>query len=502
MPGTMIPSEFVVNIDQERCRRCKRCLLNCGFGAFEFKDRTIADSSKCVACHRCVVFCPEEAITVARNPLAFRENPSWDVSLRKSIWRQAATPGMILTGMGNDLPWLNIFDHLLIDACQVTNPSIDPLREPMELRTYLGRKPDHLEVEPDSDNGFRLKNKVSNNIKLETPIIFSGMSYGSVSLNVHRALAMAAEQLGTVMNTGEGGLHEELYPYADHIIVQCASGRFGVHSKYLNAGVAVEIKIGQGAKPGIGGHLPGEKIGGEVSGTRMIPAGTDALSPAPHHDIYSIEDLRQLIYALKEATGYKKPVSVKIAAVHNVAAIASGIARAGADIIYLDGFRGGTGASPAVIRDHVGIPVEIAVAVVDEQLRKEGIRNLVSIIAAGGIRSSADVAKAIALGADAVGIGTAALIAMGCRLCQKCYTGNCSWGIATQKPELTGRLDPDWGAERLVNLVNSWSIELKEILGALGVNAVESLRGNRERLRSLGLDATTTEILDVKPAGR
>ena len=501
MPGTMIPSEFVVNIDQERCRRCKRCVLNCGFGAFEFKDRTIADSSKCVACHRCVVFCPEEAITIASNPLAFRENPSWNVDLRKSIWRQAATPGMILTGMGTDLPWLNVFDHLLIDACQVTNPSIDPLREPMELRTYLGRKPDRLEVEPGGNNGFRLKNKVSNNIKLEIPIMFSGMSYGSVSLNVHRALAIAAERLGTVMNTGEGGLHRELYPYADHIIVQCASGRFGVHSEYLNAGVAVEIKIGQGAKPGIGGHLPGEKIGREVSSTRMIPAGTDALSPAPHHDIYSIEDLRQLIYALKEATGYK-PISVKIATVHNVAAIASGVARAGADIIYLDGFRGGTGASPAVIRDHVGIPVEIALAVVDQQLRKEGIRNLVSIIAAGGIRSSADVAKAIALGADAVGIGTAALVAMGCRICQKCYTGNCSWGLATQKPELTGRLDPDWGAERLVNLVNSWSTELKEILGALGVNAVESLRGNRERLRSLGLDATTTEILDVMPAGR
>jgi glutamate synthase domain-containing protein 2 len=118
------------------------------------------------------------------------------------------------------------------------------------------------------------------------------------------------------------------------------------------------------------------------------------------------------------------------------------------------------------------------------------------------VRSSADVAKAIALGADAVGIGTAALIAMGCRLCQKCYTGNCSWGIATQKPELVGRLDPDWAAERLVNLVNSWNLELKEILGALGVNAVESLRGNRERLRSLGLDAATTEIIDVKPAGR
>jgi glutamate synthase domain-containing protein 2 len=500
MPGNMVTSEFMVNVDHERCRRCKRCILNCGFGVFDFQNMTTADSSRCVACHRCVVFCPEEAITITRNPLSFRDHPSWDVDKRKAIWKQAETPGMILTGMGNDLPWLNVFDHLLIDACQVTNPSIDPLREPMELRTYLGRKPDSLEVARDN-GGFKLETHVGSNIKLDVPIMFSGMSYGSVSLNTHRALAMAAEKLGTVMNTGEGGLHRELYPYKDSIIVQCASGRFGVHSEYLNAGVAVEIKIGQGAKPGIGGHLPGEKIGREVSSTRMIPQGTDALSPAPHHDIYSIEDLKQLIYAIKEATGYK-PVSVKIATVHNVAAIASGIARAGADIIYLDGFKGGTGAAPAIVRDHVGIPLEIALAVVDEQLRSEGIRNWVSIIAAGGIRSSADVAKAIALGADAVGIGTAALIAMGCRLCQKCYTGNCSWGIATQKPELTGRLDPDWGAERLVNLVNSWSLELKEVLGALGVNAVESLRGNKERLRALGLDESTANIIDVKLAGR
>jgi glutamate synthase domain-containing protein 2 len=332
-------------------------------------------------------------------------------------------------------------------------------------------------------------------------MVFAAMSYGSISLNAQKALAMAAEECGIMWNTGEGGLHADLGPYAHRCFVQCASGRFGVSADYLNAGAAIEIKIGQGAKPGIGGHLPGEKVSQPVSETRMIPVGSDALSPAPQHDIYSIEDLRQLIYALKEATNYEKPVSVKIAAVHNVAAIASGIVRAGADIIYLDGFRGGTGAAPTVIRDHLGIPIEIAVAVVDQQLRDEGIRNQASIIAAGGIRSSADVAKAIALGADAVGLGTAALLALGCTLCQKCYTGRCSWGITTQDPALTRRLDPYLGARRLANLIRGWSAELEEILGATGVNAVESLRGSRERLRAVGLDPTTMEVLGVKPAG-
>ena len=142
-------------------------------------------------------------------------------------------------------------------------------------------------------------------------------------------------------NTGEGGLHENLYKYGKNTIVQVASGRFGVHKTYLNSCAAVEIKIGQGAKPGIGGHLPGTKIVGDVSKTRMVPEGSDAISPAPHHDIYSIEDLKQLVYSIKEATAYTKPVIVKIAAVHNVSAIASGIARSGTDIIAIDGFREG-----------------------------------------------------------------------------------------------------------------------------------------------------------------
>ncbi len=285
------------------------------------------------------------------------------------------------------------------------------------------------------------------------------------------------------------------------MIVQVASGRFGVNIDYLERGAAIEIKIGQGAKPGIGGHLPGEKVDEAVSRTRMIPLGSDAISPAPHHDIYSIEDLVQLIRSLKEATEWKKPVFVKIAAVHNVAPIAAGIARSSADAVVIDGFRGGTGAAPKVFRDHVGIPIEVAIASVDQKLRDQGVRNEISIIASGGIRSSADLAKSIALGADAVYIGTAALVSLGCRVCGNCYRNLCPWGIATQQPELVNRVDPERGAIQVANLIKSWTLELSELMGAAGINSIESLRGNRDRLRGYMLDEGTLKVLDVLPAG-
>jgi glutamate synthase domain-containing protein 2 len=331
--------------------------------------------------------------------------------------------------------------------------------------------------------------------------MFSAMSYGAISLNVHESLARAATEVGTLWNTGEGGLHPKLYKYGKNTIVQVASGRFGVHPDYLAIARIVEIKIGQGAKPGIGGHLPGHKVTAEISATRMIPLGTDALSPAPQHDIYSIEDLGQLIYALKEATNYTKPISVKIAAVHNSAAIASGMVRAGADIIVLDGLRGATGAAPKIIRDNVGLPIEMALAAVDSRLRQEGIRNRASLVVSGGIRNSGDIIKAIALGADAVNIATAALVALGCRLCQQCHTGKCAWGICTTDLYLTKRINPDIGARRLSNLLRGWSLEIKEMLGGMGINALESLRGNRLQLRGMGLTDTELEILGVRMVG-
>ena len=475
--------------------------MGCGFDALEFTDRVASSENHCVACHFCTSHCPQECIEIVSNPHAQQAHDVWSVAAQKRIVRQAESGGVLLSAMGNDLPWGVLWDNLLLDACQVTNPSIDPLREPMEMRTYIGRKPDQVEIEVGEDGKERLKTKLAPNVEISTPIIFAGMSLGSISLNAQKSLAKAAKKVGTLWNTGEGGLHEDLVDYADCAIVQCASGRFGVHEGYLRNSVAVEIKIGQGAKPGIGGHLPGRKVTSDIAGTRMIPVGSDALSPAPHHDIYSIEDLRQLIYALKESTEYSKPVGVKIAAVHNVGAIASGIVRAGADYVYLDGFRGGTGAAPTVIRDNVGIPTEIALAAVDERLRQEGIRNHASVICAGSLRNSADVAKAIALGADAVAIGTSALLTMGCHVCQQCHTGNCSWGITSQRPELTRRLDPEVRSEMAANLIDAWTEELKEILGALGVNAVESLRGSRERLRGVNLTQKTLDILGVKHVG-
>ncbi|MEW6592592.1 MAG: glutamate synthase-related protein [Candidatus Hadarchaeota archaeon] len=496
------PFGFTINRDDEKCIRCQACVRMCSNDVHAYdseNDVIVSDTTKCVGCHFCEALCPTSALAVERTKSEYRENFNWTSEVITDIKRQAGTGGVILTGMGCDKPYTNYWDRIVINASQVTNPSIDPLREPMELKTFVGRKPDRIEIGGSGEP--KLATEISPQLELEAPIMFSAMSYGSISYNASLALARAATEFGTFWNTGEGGLHKDFYKYGGHTIVQVASGRFGVTREYLNTGAAIEIKIGQGAKPGIGGHLPGEKVTESISETRMIPIGTDALSPAPHHDIYSIEDLRQLIYALKEATRYKKPVGVKIAAVHNVAPISSGIVRAGADFIVIDGVRGGTGAAPKVIRDNVGIPIEAATAVVDTRLREEGIRNQASLIVAGGFRRSSDVVKAIALGADAVYIATSALVAMGCTICQKCYTGKCNWGIATQDPYLTKRLNPEIATRRLSNLLRAWSLEIKEMIGGMGINAIESLRGNREQLRGVGLSDVELKILGIKHVG-
>ena len=492
--------QFEIVRDWDKCTNCRICEKQCAYGAHIFDDkkgRMVCDDSKCVDCQRCVCFCPTHALKIKKSGCTFRENANWDGDTIQEIYKQASSGGVLLSSMGNPKRFPVYWDRILVNASQVTNPPVDPLREPMETRVFLGKKPDGIR----RDENGQLDCRLPPQIELSMPVMFSAMSYGSISYNAHACLARAARELGICYNTGEGGLHEDFYAYGENTIVQVASGRFGVHKQYLEAGAAIEIKMGQGAKPGIGGHLPGAKIVGDVSRTRMVPEGSDAISPAPHHDIYSIEDLRQLVFSLKEATEYKKPVIVKVAAVHNIAAIASGIARSGADIIAIDGFRGGTGAAPTRIRDTVGIPIELALAAVDQRLRDEGIRNRVSLIVSGSIRSSADVVKAVALGADACCIGTAALLALGCHLCRTCQTGKCCWGIATQNPELVKRLDIEDGSRRLVNLLTAWKHEIKEMMGGMGINSIEALKGNRLMLRGIGMTDRELAILGISHAG-
>ena len=284
MPINYILPEFEVERNDYRCIRCRVCERQCANGVHRYEpdgDVMLSDETKCVDCQRCVCLCPTHALKIKKNEAALRTNANWKQNTILEIYKQANTGGVLLSSMGNPEPFPVYWDKILINASQVTNPSIDPLREPMETRVFLGKKPHEIERKANGE----INTELPPQIELELPVMFSAMSYGSISYNAHKSLATAAEALGICYNTGEGGLHEDFYRYGKNTIVQVASGRFGVYKDYLEAGAAIEIKMGQGAKPGIGGHLPGTKIVGDVSRTRMIPEGSDAISPAPHHDI-------------------------------------------------------------------------------------------------------------------------------------------------------------------------------------------------------------------------
>jgi glutamate synthase domain-containing protein 2 len=335
-------------------------------------------------------------------------------------------------------------------------------------------------------------------IEMTTPLYLGDMSFGALSGIPNIALARTADITGIVTGTGEGGLHPEVRK-CRRITVQWASARFGVDIDVLNTGLGIVIKIGQGAKPGIGGHLPGVKVTKPISETRRIPVGLDAISPAPHHDIYSIEDLGQRIAALKEATG--KPVFVKVGVTNYIAYIAVGVARMGADGIIMDGQGAGTGAAPAVVRDNIGLPIEIAVPVVDQALRREGLRDGFTVVAAGRVSSAEDTAKLIALGADVVSLGTAALIAMGCVMVHKCHLGFCPTLLTNKIEENPAKiLSLETATRWAVNMVYGWTEELKNILDAVGVSSVRELVSRRDLLLGLNVGEDELRLMGVRGA--
>ena len=308
------------------------------------------------------------------------------------------------------------------------------------------------------------------------------MSFGSISLNFMIARARAARKLETFTSTGEGGYPDQIVPYRDHVITQVATGMFGVREETIQYAPIVEFKYAQGAKPGLGGHLLADKVTSEVAKMRESSMFTSLYSPFPFHSVYSVEDHKKHVDWIKTVNP-RALVSVKVSTPTDVDMVAIGSYYAGANIIHIDGGYGGTGAAPEIAKKNIAMPVEYAIPKVHEYLVSEGVRDQITLMASGGIRTADDVAKAIALGADGCVIGTAEAVAVGCTHCGNCERGRgCQVGITTTDPELSQLIDPEWGEKRIVNLFNAWSKRLRMILAEFGLGSIRELRGRKDLL--------------------
>ncbi|MFB9759473.1 glutamate synthase-related protein [Ectobacillus funiculus] len=346
------------------------------------------------------------------------------------------------------------------------------------------------------------------------PFIISSMSFGSQNEIAFRAYAEAAERLNMISLNGEGGeIKDMIGKYPKTRGQQVASGRFGVNADLLNSSNLIEIKIGQGAKPGEGGHLPGSKVTAKIAEARNATIGSDLISPSNNHDIYSIEDLAQIIAEIKTGNN-KAKVAVKVPVVPNIGTIAVGIAKAGANFINISGFDGGTGAARIHALQHVGLPVEIGVKAAHNALIEAGMRDSVEIWADGGLRSVADALKLMLLGANRVGFGTLSMIAIGCTTCRGCHLDTCHVGIATQieseaqaKEHGLRRFVPrefDGAVQGLMNLFTTFGLELKRLVGLLGFNSLQEVVGRSDLLeQTRGLQlmdlSRLLRVLEAKP---
>ena len=327
-------------------------------------------------------------------------------------------------------------------------------------------------------------------IKLDIPITIAGMSFGALGANAKRALGLAASQMGTSTTTGDGGMTDEEREASKTLVYQYLPSRYGMQPDQLRRADAIELVIGQGAKPGGGGMLLGQKITERVAGMRCLPAGIDQRSACRHPDWTGPDDLEIKINELREITDWRVPIYVKVGATRTTYDVALAV-KAGADAIVLDGMQGGTAATQDVFIEDVGIPTLPAVRMAVETLQDLDMHRKVQLIVSGGIRSGADVAKALALGADAVSIGMAALMALNCNaplyeddyealgtrpgFCHHCHTGRCPVGIATQTPELESRLEPEAAARRLRNYLATLVLECQTLARACGKSHVHNL---------------------------
>lgn len=424
--------------------------------------------------------------------LVLEESASFNQQVIEYIHRASATGLYEIRGIGAKRKLPN-FDDLTFLAGSASRYPLEGYRERCTTKTVLGTR-------------FAKKP-----IELAIPITIAGMSFGALSANVKESLGRAATEMGTSTTTGDGGMTPEERNSSKTLVYQCLPSRYGFNPDDLRRADAIELVIGQGAKPGGGGMLLGQKVNPRVAGMRTLPVGVDQRSACRHPDWTGPDDLAIKVQELRELTDWEKPIYIKIGAtrVFNDVKLA---VHAGADVIVLDGMQGGTAATQTVFIEHIGIPTLAALRQAVEALEDMNMKDKVQLIISGGIRTGADVAKALAMGADAVAIGQGVMFSLGCNsesyvqngehisaaadyealgtapgFCHHCHTGKCPVGVTTQDSVLEQRLQPDFASKRLRNYLKTLTMELTTVARACGKMNVHHLE--REDLVALTLEA-------------
>ncbi len=421
-------------------------------------------------------------VSIGRNVPTSEPSHVWSPEAMHEI-RARAELGRYVMGAFSTKRELPNLDHLTFLPCGLSRLPLEGYRERCVTTTKLGGR-------------FGAKP-----VELSTPIAISGMSFGALSANAKEALGRAASRVGISTTTGDGGMLPEERRHSNKLIYQITPSHYGNNPDDMRSAEAVEIMAGQGAKPGTGGVLLGQKVSERVAKMRDLPVGVDQRTPGRHPDWIGADDLVHKIEQIREATDWQVPVFVKLGAsrVFDDVRLA---AKAGADVVVVDGMEGGTGAAPNILLDHTGIPTLAAIVEAREALLDIGLYGEVQLVVAGGIRSGVDAAKALALGADAVYLGTATLIALNCNAplyeedyaalgvrpgtCRHCHTGRCPVGVTTQDPELAARLEVEAATDRVVNFLNAMTMEIQMLARACGKSNVHNLEP--EDLRSLSLE--------------
>ena len=480
--AVLIPSRFRNSMSKYRvyrssaCTACGKCAELCPYGVHVQSGSRMLRPREglCIGtkCRNndfyCIDKCPEDALSLGANPLFETIGDArWPADMLLATWIMAET---------GDVPEGEIeyqfgrsgggFDKLVFDF--PSTPPSDVDEDEIDLGIELNRREDE-----------------AHRIRIDIPVYGGGMSFGSVSLNTMLARSIVAKNWNTFTCTGEGGYPDALIPFSEHIITQVATGLFGVREETIQRSPIVEFKYAQGAKPGLGGHLLGDKVTPDVAKMREAVVGSALFSPFPFHSVYSVEDHKKHVDWIK-AMSPKGLVSAKVSTPTDVDMVAVGSYYAGCHIIHIDGSYGGTGAAPDIAKKNIAMPIEYAIPKVHKFLVDEGARGKVTLIASGGIRNPWDLAKTIALGADGAVIGTAEMVALECIRCARCESGRgCARGIATTDPELSKLVPIEYATRRLNNLYSAWSKELRKILKRLGMRSVQELVGRTDLLMRL-----------------